>query len=480
MRTEKDIIGKKEIPKGALYGINSVRATENFPIKNTFSKEWYKAIGLVKLSVYLTYKDFYKEAKKRYDIEKLSIKFMDEDKIDKLIETAKEVAEGKYFEEFIIPATSGGAGTSINMNVNEIIANATIQKDGGLLGDYSKIHPIEDCNIYQSTNDVIPTSLKIAILRLLENLEEEINALRSEIEKKEDENKNVIRIAYTQMQEAVPSSFGKLFSAYNDALSRDWWRVSKAFERIKEVNLGGSAVGTGITVPTFVILEVVKKLQELSNLPISKSENLSDTTSNLDSFVELHSIIKTNAVNLEKMSRDIRLMASDIAGDNRYFFLEKKQVGSSIMPSKVNPVITEFIISSAARIYSNDELITRLSAQGNIDLNAYIPIIGHSIIESLNLLIAMNQSIKTNLIKGLKINKKSTDNLYKCPAITTALVAYIGYKKAEIIAKEMTKSNKTIFEANDELKLIDTDKLKKIMKQENLLKLGFRLDDLLK
>ena len=263
-----------------------------------------------------------------------------------------------YYEHFIVPAIQGGAGTSINMNVNEIISNVALIKSGAKAGEYSQIDPFEHANIYQSTNDVVPTALKVAGIQLLEKLEQAINSSRFEIEKVESAHKNILRQGYTQMQAAVPSTYDKLFSTYNNALSRDWWRVSKCFERIKEVNLGGGAIGTGLSIPRYFIMHVVTELQHLTGLPITRSENMSDTTANLDSFVEVHAILKAHAVNLEKMTNDLRLLSSDLFAHPE-IKIPQRQVGSSIMPGKINPVIPEYIISIAHKVYANDLMISR-------------------------------------------------------------------------------------------------------------------------
>ncbi len=476
MRIEKDFIGEVKIPDNALYGIHSIRAQENFPDNTPFYIEWYEAIGLTKLACYKTYKSFKKAATDNIT-KSLSIDFLDDKIIDVLIKTAEELSLGKYFNQFIIPAIQGGAGTSINLNINEIISNAALVKLGKSPGDYMTIDPIEHANIYQSTNDVIPTSLKIVVIQLLRELEDNINKLRSEIEIIENKSRNDLRIGYTQMQQAVPSSYGLLFSTYCDALSRDWWRVSKCFERIKVINLGGGAIGTGISIPRYFIMEVIPELQKLSNLPIARGENLSDTTNNLDSFVEVHAILKAHAVNLEKMVNDIRLLSSDII-ENKEIEIPKKQVGSSIMPGKVNPVIPEFVISVSHKVYANDMIVANLAAQGCLDLNAYIPIIGYSIIESLKLLIAANKTLKENLFFELKIDSKTAlEKLYKSPSIVTVLNPIIGYHKATKLAKEMKSKNIDIFEANKCLSLIDENKLNKLLKPQNLLKLGFSLKE---
>ncbi len=477
-RTEKDFLGEMQINKNVLYGIHSLRARENFPYNSPFHIEWYKAIGLTKLACYLTYNSFKKAVLEKHPDKDLPINIFEKPIITALIESAEEVAEGKYFNHFIVPAIQGGAGTSINMNVNEIIANESLSKLDHNAGEYNLIDPIEHANIYQSTNDVIPTSLKVAAIKLLVELEEKINDLRFDIEAIENKSRNKLRIGYTQMQEAVPSSYAMLFSTYNEALSRDWWRVSKCFERIKVVNLGGSAIGTGISVPQYFIMEVVPTLQRLTNLPITRSENMPDATNNVDSLVEVHAILKSHAVNLEKMVSDIRLLASDLVG-LKEITIPQKQVGSSIMPGKVNPVIPEFVISAAHKIYSNDSLITSLSAQGCLDLNPYLPVIGHALLESIKLLIAANKTLKENLFKGLEIdNNTAEDKLYHSPAITTALSSYIGYNNAAKLAKEMKKSKKDVFSVNSKLKLVEPEKLKKILAPQNLLKMGFTLKDI--
>ena len=478
-RKETDFIGEKDIPCDALYGIHSLRAKENFPFKSPFFIEWYKAIGLVKLACYQTYRKYKTAVVSKYDINRLPFSFPGDDIIDVLIETAKEVSKGKYFDHFIIPSLQGGAGTSINMNLNEIIANASLLKKGEKPGSYDIIDPIEHANIHQSTNDVIPTTLKVCAMFLLRKLEDSINKLRIDIEQAENKSRNTLRLAYTQMMEAVPSSYGKLFSTYNDALSRDWWRVSKCFERIKVVNIGGSAVGTGVSVPRYFIMEVIGELQRLTNLPVTRSENLPDATANLDPLVEVHAILKAHAVNLEKISADLRLLSSDITGQ-KDLYISAKQTGSSIMPGKVNPVISEYVISAAHKVYSNDNLITNLAAQSCLDLNPYWPVIGHALIESIKLLKAASDTLRTNLIRDMKVQHETALNkLFMSSAITTSLNPYIGYKLAAKIAEEMKSKNISIFEANKNLGILTDDKLRKIMQPQNLLKTGFQIKDIL-
>lgn len=477
MRTESDYLGSMEIPDDALYGIHSLRAKENFPDTTPFQIEWYKAMGTVKYACYLTYKEFAKAMRSDVEMSKKDFLLIDDKVIDSLIQASIEISEGNHYDQFIVPAIQGGAGTSINMNINEVITNLALAQQGDKSGNYKRIDPIEHANIYQSTNDVVPTALRVATLQLLMMLEESINNLRFKVEEQEKKHRSSLRLGYTQMQAAVPSSWGQLFSTYSEALSRDWWRVSKCFERIKVVNLGGGAIGTGIGTPRFFIMEVVNQLHKLTHLPITRSENLIDATANLDAFVEIHATMKAHAVNLEKMVSDLRLMASDIAANQ--LSLPKRQVGSSIMPGKINPVIAEYVVSVSHRVYSNDQLISGLCGQGVLDLNAYIPLIGHALLDSLKLLISANDTLMSNMIQGIEIDiERANEQLFRNPSISTALLPYIGFNKAATLANEMKSKGINIFEANETLKLMEGSKLKEIVKPENLLKLGFSLKEI--
>jgi len=479
MRTERDIIGEKQVPRNALYGIHALRAKENFPAENPFPVEWYKATGLVKAACYETCRAYKLAVEEKTGTGSGTVKFIADDILESMTKAAYEVASGGNFDNFIVPGISGGAGTSINMNINEIIANDALLKLGKIPGEYSIIDPVEDANVFQSTNDVIPTALKVAVMFLLQDLEKSINSLRAGMEVLETTHRSALRAGYTQMQEAVPSSFGRLFGAYNESLSRDWWRVSKCFERIKTVNLGGSAIGSGIAVPRFFIMEVTAALQKITGLPVTRSENLADATSNLDGFVEVSAILKSYAVNLEKISSDLRLLASDIGP--REITLPRKQAGSSIMPGKINPVISEYVITVAHKVYANDVMITSLCGQGCLELNAYLPGIGISLIENLKLLTAAGLTLARNLLSGLVVNsERSHANLLRSPSISTILIPLIGYNKASALARLMKEKGMDIREANVELGAVDAARLDDMLKPENLLKLGYTLSDLQK
>ncbi len=480
-RRETDFLGTVEVPNDSLYGIHSMRAKQNFPDQTRFHFNWYKAIGIVKSACYETYKKFMAAAVNEYGeaIKEFRFAQIGEEKINALLQASREVSEGKHYDQLIVPALQGGAGTAANMNVNEIIANRALQLLNEPLGTYSMIDPTEHANVFQSTNDVIPTALKTACMKMLNELEISINQSRAETERLEDTYRDYLRIAYTQMQEAVPVTYGRLFGTYSEALSRDWWRVSKCFERIKVVNLGGSAIGTGLTVPRFFIMEVVQTLRHLTGLPVTRGDNLSDATSNLDSFVEVHAILKSHAVNLEKMVSDLRLLSSDLFV-NRELSIPQRQVGSSIMPGKVNPVIPEFIIGISHKVYANDVLISSLSALGVLELNAYIPMIGHALLESLDLLISANRSMADYLLKGLTVNEtdEARRHITESPSLTTALIPYIGYKKATELALMMREKHIDIFSLNNELHFIEKELLEELIKAHQLLKTGYTLKEI--
>ncbi len=476
-RVEEDFLGQQAIPSDALFGIHSVRASRNFPDQIRFNNEWYKAMGAVKLACYQTCHKYYEALKSSLAPSEIPFRIIEEEKLKAMEQAAIEIMDGKWFDYFIVPATQGGAGTSINMNVNEIIANRALLISGKQPGDYSSIDPIEHANIYQSTNDVVPTALKVAAMRMLQTLESAIDHLRKKTEESEKTYRDIPRLAFTQMQAAVPSTYGQLFSAYNDALARDWWRVSKALERIKVVNLGGSAIGTAVGVPQFLVMEATPTLRLITQLPITRGENLADVTQNQDSLVEVHAILKALAVNLEKISSDLRILASNLNGSSEVK-IPARQVGSSIMPAKVNPVIVEYVICEAHKVYANDQLITSLAASGCLDLNAYIPTIGDALLSSIQSLTNACRSLADNLIADLVIDQqKAESRLFESPAVTTAIAVFTGYHQAAILSKYMTENNCSVFEANRVLKIVTDEQLKKILDPARLTKLGFNISD---
>jgi aspartate ammonia-lyase len=478
MRIEEDFLGKKEIADDHLFGIHALRARENFDNSTLFPVDWYQAIGLVKLACYKTYEKFCNTAIKKGLSAPEGHQWMPDATIEALKKAAGEVSQGKHFEHFIVPAVQGGAGTSINMNINEIIANRALILIGHKPGDYHLIDPLDHANIYQSTNDVIPTALHIVLIDLASSLEKAINEVRNAMESLEKSFGNLLRQAYTQMQQAVPSTYGYLLGSYNDALSRDWWRTSRIRERLKRINIGGGATGTGMGIPRYFIQQVPKELREITGMPLTSAENPADATMNHDDLVEAHGILKALAVNLEKIASDLRLLSSDLY-IHQSVRIPQRQMGSSIMPGKVNPVISEYMISVSHKVYANDQLISSLASQGCLDLNAYLPIIGCAFIESFRLLSSGCYSLANSMLRQLTIHPgKEQSEIFKNPAITTALVPFIGHKKSQMLAQHMKEEGIDIFESNQQLNILSTEKIQQILNPASLTARGFSLKDL--
>jgi len=476
MRLEQDSLGTMEIPSDAYYGIHTKRAVQNFPNSEPFALDWYKAVGLIKKVYYLAWEEFNKERKLKYPMVTLHSGDIDPNYIRALIQSSEEVSQGKWFEHFMVGAITGGAGTSINMNINEIITNRALELINKPLGDYQSIHPLDHANIFQSTNDVIPSALKISAMGKLAELSLIVDNTKQNLETLEKTFSNRMRIAYTQMQEAVPSTWGRFFSNYADAFARDWWRISKCEERIKQINLGGSAIGTGLTVPRFIIIRIFEILKGLTNLPLHRSENLCDTTSNLDSLVEVHAILKAHTVNLEKLSCDLRLVSSDLFKHPAFMVLPVQE-GSSIMPGKYNPVISEFIISICHKVRSNDQLITSLAGLGVMDLNPYLPIIGHALLDSISLLRSANMALNEHLLPNIK-KTPDTVNYLRSPVIATALIPYIGHMLAQKLITYMKEHQTDVIVANEVLKVLPPAMLSDLLTPARLTSWGFTLKDL--
>ena len=373
-RSETDFLGEKQIPAGALWGIHTARAVENFPISGRMiHPELIKAFGEVKLACAQTniQLGFWKEnPEKQSAIEKASF----------------EMSQGLLDEHILVDALQGGAGTSTNMNVNEVIANRALRILGNPPGSFEIISPLDDINLHQSTNDTYPTALKIAAIRLLRELEHNVLTLQEAFQHKEKEFAHVVKIGRTQLQDAVLTTLGREMSAYAEALNRDRWRIYKCEERLRVVNLGGTAIGTGLGAPKQFIFRVVDRLRENTNIGLARAENLIDGTQNTDVFVEVSGILKAHATNLLKISNDLRLLSSGPDAGFGEINLPAKQAGSSIMPGKVNPVIPEAVAQVAIRVMGNDQVITHACSSGNLELNQFMPLIADALLENLTLL----------------------------------------------------------------------------------------------
>jgi aspartate ammonia-lyase len=460
IRKEHDLLGTKEIPMRVLWGIHTLRAIENFPISGKkIHPELIKAYGEVKLACTQINRE---------------LGFWNEDQKAKAIEEACfEMSQGLLSEHIIVDAMQGGAGTSTNMNVNEVIANRALQIAGKKSGEYDFISPLEDINLHQSTNDTYPTAVKIAAIRLLRNLEQNVVELQEAFQQKEKEFAHVVKIGRTQLQDAVLTTLGREMSAYAEAFNRDRWRIYKCEERLRVINLGGTAIGTGLGAPKQFIFKVTDKLRENTNIGLARSENLIDTTQNTDVFTEVSGILKACAVNLLKISNDLRLLSSGPNAGLNEIKLPEVQSGSSIMPGKVNPVIPEAVAQVAMVVMANDQLISHATASGNLELNQFLPVIAHNFLESIELLKNACSVFRNKCVLGLTANEENCrKTVENSTALATALVPKIGYKNAEKIIQLAERKNITIKLAALELRLISEKEFEEAITPEAVCRLG--------
>lgn len=432
-REESDFLGKENIPDEAYWGIHTKRALQNFNISGyKLHKQFIKALGLVKLACVLAINN---EGK------------WPEDKANAVIQACEEFAEGKFNDQIVVDPIQGGAGTSVNMNVNEVITNRALELLGKNKGEYNIVDPIEDINFYQSTNDVYPTALKIASIFLLRKLESEIIELQASLQNKETEFSGIVKVGRTQLMDAVLITLGKEFSSYAEAISRDRWRIYKCEERLRVVNIGGTAIGTGLTASRKFIFGVIEKLRDLTGLGLARAENLVENTQNLDVFSEVSGILKAHATNLIKISNDLRLLNSGPHAGLAEISLPAVQVGSSIMPGKINPVIPEMVAQVGIKVLGNDVIINQCVSMGQLELNHNLPLIAFSFLESLEILINANKIFRERCIDGITANKaniqKQVDSSH---AALCALLPKIGYKTTSKIAKELQKTNLSVKE----------------------------------
>ena len=313
---------------------------------------------------------------------------------------------------------------------------ARIELSGGQKGDYHLIHPLEDVNLHQSTNDVYPTALKVAAIFRLRDLSKAISGLQGAFQEKEKEFAGIVKMGRTELQEAVPITLGAEFSAFAEAFSRDRWRTFKCEERLRVVNLGGTAVGTGLAAPRNYIFLAIEKLREVTGLGLSRGENILGETANADTFVEVSAILKAHAVNLIKIANDLRLM--NLLGE---IHLPHLQAGSSIMPGKVNPVLAEAAIQTGIKVIANDGIVTETAASGTLQINEFLPLLAHALLESLDLLININ-GLLTLHVRGIEANKEKCEEYFNAsPMIITALLPVIGYEKATQFIAEFSSGS---------------------------------------
>ncbi|ANQ54266.1 aspartate ammonia-lyase [Thermosipho affectus] len=454
MRKERDYLGEIEIEDNALYGISSKRATQIFPNTNEkFDKKFLWAYFMIKKAA----------AKLNTELGYL------EKEIGNAIEKACDKWE-ELLPHIIVDPLSGGAGTSVNMNINEVIAN----KASIILGkEFGFVNPLEHVNMHQSTNDTFVTAGKIAIIVRLRELIDKIINLQNIIQQKEKEYYSIRKVGRTQLMDGPPIMLGQEFGAFADALARDRWRLNKVEERIRNVNIGGTAIGTGIGAPKEYILKIVNTLRETCCVKIAKAENLIDTTQNMDVFSEIHGLLKALAVNLYKISNDIRLLGSGPNTAIGELILPKVQIGSSIMPGKINPVIPEYVMQISLIVFSHDSLINHAASLGNLELNQFSPIIIHYTLKSLKLLKNACISLSKYISKIEANEKKCKENLEKSISNLTPLINLFGYEE---VANAIKKANYNFFKAIEILSKKFNIPKKNILEKidpKNLTKLGF-------
>lgn len=452
MRLERDSLGEREIPSEAYWGIHTLRAIENFPISGVpigHYRSLIRALG------------FIKEASAMAN---LTLGVIDEQLAEPIIRASKEVRDGLWDAEFAVDAIQGGAGTSTNMNANEVIANRALEHAGYSKGQYDKIHPLNHVNASQSTNDVYPTAIKVSLIIEILALLQEISSLREVIDAKAEEFKDVIKMGRTQLQDAVPMTVGQEFLAWSLTLGEDQGRLREIIPLLSELNLGGTAIGTRLNTPKGYAELVVELLSDLCEHPFVLAENLIEATSDTGVFVSTSSVLKRLATKLSKISNDLRLLSSGPRAGFGEINLPPRQAGSSIMPGKVNPVIPEVVNQIAFQVIGNDLTVTMAAEGGQLQLNAFEPIIARSLMMNVTYLRQACKVLAEFCIEGITVNeaflKQTVENSI---GLVTALAPTIGYEAASQIAKHAQKNNQSVRQAAHALGLISDEQFEAIL-----------------
>jgi aspartate ammonia-lyase len=430
-RTEEDFLGKVEVPEGAFYGAHTIRSARNFPVSGFKTPE-----GLVRALA---------DVKRACALANMRAKLLPEKVGSAIVRAAAEVSEGKLTEQFLTDAFQGGAGTSVNMNMNEVLANRAIELLGGIKGDYDLVSPLDHVNLSQSTNDVYPTALRVAAIRLVLELSREMASLQGSLQAKEATFAHVLKLGRTEMQDAVPVTLGQEFAAWAEAVARDRWRLFKVEERLRQVNLGGTAVGTGLNAERAYIYAAIEELQTITGLGVARSENSIDQTQNADVFVEVSGLVKAAAVNLAKIAGDLRLLSSGPRGGFAELKLPQLQAGSSIMPGKINPVIPEMVTQVAFQVISFDQAVAMAAASGQLELNAFLPLVAFNLLTGLTMLARAAFLFRTLCIDSIEADEERCRRwLEESLCLATALTPYIGYERAAVLSRDAAAAGKTI------------------------------------
>lgn len=448
-RTERDLLGTRDVPAEAYYGIHTLRATENFNLLgHPLHPILISALAQVKAACARA---------------NLRTKKLDPHRAEAIIQAADEIAAGALPDQFLVDALQGGAGTSANMNMNEVVANRALEILGEEKGHYATIDPLDHVNLEQSTNDVFPTAVRVAALRLLLPVIEDFANLQEALQEKEQDYSATLALGRTEMQDAVPITVGQRFAAWAQAVQRDWWRLHVVEEKLRQVNLGGTAVGTGLNADRKYIYVVVDYLRQATGLNLARAENMIDLTQNADVFVEVSGLLKTAATTLVKISADFRLLSSGPRSGFAELRLPEMQAGSSIMPGKVNPVIPEALTQAAYQVIANDLAITLAAQAGQLELNAFLPLIAYNLLESLDLLHRGVTMFIERCLRRVTINTEQSQYwLEKSFSLATAVAPYLGYHVASEVAREAGERGVTVRDVLLERQLFTPEELNEI------------------
>ncbi|MGG7219928.1 aspartate ammonia-lyase [Bacillus sp. ATD] len=430
-RVEKDFLGEKQIEADVYYGIQTLRASENFPITGyKIHEEMINALAIVKKAAALANMD---------------VKRLYEGIGQAIVQAADEILEGKWHDQFIVDPIQGGAGTSMNMNANEVIGNRALEIMGHKKGDYIHLSPNTHVNMSQSTNDVFPTAIHISTLNLLEKLLKTMEDMHSVFKQKAQEFDSVIKMGRTHLQDAVPIRLGQEFEAYSRVLERDIKRIKQSRQHLYEVNMGATAVGTGLNADPEYIKQVVKHLADISGLPLVGADHLVDATQNTDAYTEVSASLKVCMMNMSKIANDLRLMASGPRAGLAEISLPARQPGSSIMPGKVNPVMAELINQIAFQVIGNDHTICLASEAGQLELNVMEPVLVFNLLQSISIMNNGFRSFTDNCLKGIEANEKRLKQyVEKSAGVITAVNPHLGYEAAARIAREAIMTGQSV------------------------------------
>ena len=454
-RQESDSIGTLSVPQEAYYGVQSLRGHNNFRITGQqLRPEFIESMA---------------EIKKACAICNCAVGQLDGDIMQAICRACDDILNGKLHDQFICDPIQGGAGTTANMNANEVIANRAIELLGGTKGDYSVVHPNDHVNRAQSTNDVIPTAAKITAAKLLKKAIVQVERLNEALLKKEKEFHNVIKMGRTQMQDAVPIRLGAEFGAYSKAISRDIVRLNRALREMYTINLGGTAVGTALNADPAYVAALAPSLGRITGLPLIKAQDLVDGTQNLDAFAFVSATLKTCAISCSKMANDFRLMSSGPRCGFEEINLPPMQNGSSIMPGKVNPVIPEVMSQAAFCIIGNDMTITMAAEAGQLELNYAEPVLYHKLFESIIVLTGAVQTFTDNCVSGITANEERCRELVDgSVGVITAICPKVGYKESADIAKKAIATGASVREVLRAASLFTDEEIEKILDPETM------------